>query len=90
METVVGVGVDDMMKKTIEEQNRVSPCLYMSQISARTNHSFKGSAVKGGYCQGFTKSHFSMGPNGLQPQGLKEYSDSYLVSDYLGPILGSK
>jgi hypothetical protein len=31
-----------------------------------------------------------MGLNGLQPQGLKEYSDSYLVSDYLRPVLGSK
>jgi hypothetical protein len=62
----------------------------MSWISARTNCSFEGSAIKGGYCQGFTKSHSSLGPNRLQPQGLKEYSDSYLVSDYLGPILGSK
>jgi hypothetical protein len=41
-------------------------------------------------CQGFTKSHSSTGPNGLQLQGLKEYSDSYLVSDFFGPILGSK
>jgi hypothetical protein len=41
-------------------------------------------------CQGFTKSHSSLGLNGLQPQGLKEYSDSYLILDYLGPILGSK
>jgi hypothetical protein len=41
-------------------------------------------------CQGFTKSHSGLGLNGLQPQGLKEYSDSYLISDYLGPILGSK
>jgi hypothetical protein len=42
------------------------------------------------YCQGFTKSHSDLGLNGLQPQGLKEYSDSYLISDYLRPILGSK
>jgi hypothetical protein len=41
-------------------------------------------------CQGFTKSHSSPGPNGLQPKGLKEYLDNYLISDYLGPILGSK
>jgi hypothetical protein len=88
---IVGdIGVDDMLKKTIEEQNRVSPCLYMSRISAWTNRGFEGSAVKGGYCQGFTKLHSSMGLNGLWPQGLKEYSDSYLVSDYLGPVLGSK
>jgi hypothetical protein len=31
-----------------------------------------------------------LSPNRLWPQGLKEYSDSYLVSDYLRPILGSK
>jgi hypothetical protein len=31
-----------------------------------------------------------LGPNRLQPQELKEYSDNYLVLDYLGPILGSK
>jgi hypothetical protein len=31
-----------------------------------------------------------VGPNGLRLKGLKEYSDSYLTSDYLGPILGSK
>jgi hypothetical protein len=31
-----------------------------------------------------------LGLNGLRPQGLKEYSDSYLTSDYLGPVFGSK
>jgi hypothetical protein len=41
-------------------------------------------------CQGLTKSHSSLGPNGLWLQGLKEYSDSYLISDYLRSILGSK
>jgi hypothetical protein len=62
----------------------------MSQISAWTNRSFEGSAVKGGYCQDFTKSHSGSGSNRLWQQGLKEYSDGYLVSDYLGPIFGSK
>jgi hypothetical protein len=28
--------------------------------------------------------------NGLWLKGLKEYSDNYLISDYLRPILGSK
>jgi hypothetical protein len=41
-------------------------------------------------CQGFTKLHSGSGLNGLRPQGLKEYSDSYLFSDYLRLILGSK
>jgi hypothetical protein len=41
-------------------------------------------------CQGFTESHSSSGLNRLWPQGLEEYSVSYLVSDYLGPVLGSK
>jgi hypothetical protein len=43
-----------------------------------------------GDCQGFTKSHSGSGPNGFRPQGLKEYSDSYLISDYSGPVLESK
>jgi hypothetical protein len=34
--------------------------------------------------------HSGTGPNRLQLQGLKEYFDNYLISDYLGPILGSK
>jgi hypothetical protein len=89
MVIVEGIG-QQTLKKAIEEQNRVSPCLYMSQISAQTNCSFKGLAVKGRYCQGFTESHSGTGPNGLQPQGLKEYSDSCLILAYLGPILGSK
>jgi hypothetical protein len=62
----------------------------MSWISAQTNHGFEGSVIKGGYCQGFTKLHSGLGLNGLQLQGLKEYFDSYLVLDYLGPILESK
>jgi hypothetical protein len=39
---------------------------------------------------GFHQATLWLGPNGLWPQGLKKYSDSYLTSDYLGPILGSK
>jgi hypothetical protein len=39
---------------------------------------------------GFHQVALRLGPNGLRPQGLKEYSDSYSVSDYLGPVLGSK
>jgi hypothetical protein len=39
---------------------------------------------------GFHQVALRLGPNGLRPQGLKEYSDSYLTSDYLGPVLGSK
>jgi hypothetical protein len=41
-------------------------------------------------CQGFTKSYSGLGLNGLWLKGLEEYSDSYLVLDYLGPILESK
>jgi hypothetical protein len=39
---------------------------------------------------GFHQVALWSGLNGLRPQGLKEYSDSYLTSDYLGPVLGSK
>jgi hypothetical protein len=31
-----------------------------------------------------------LGLNRLRPQELKKYSDSYLVSDYLRPVFGSK
>jgi hypothetical protein len=62
------------------KQTQVLPCLYTSRISAWTNHGFEGSAVKEGYCQGFTKSYSSLGPDRFQLKGLEEYSDSYLVS----------
>jgi hypothetical protein len=39
---------------------------------------------------GFHQVVLRLGPNGLWPQGLKEYSDSYSISDYLGPVLESK
>jgi hypothetical protein len=39
---------------------------------------------------GFHQVALWLGPNRLRPQGLKEYSDNYLASDYLGPIMGSK
>jgi hypothetical protein len=39
---------------------------------------------------GFHQVALWLGPNGLRPQGLKEYSDSYSAPDYLGPVLGSK
>jgi hypothetical protein len=51
---------------------------FFGQINTWINH-------KTTECQGFTKSH-----SGLGQKGLKEYLDSYLVSDYLGPVLGSK
>ena len=60
-----------VMKKQIQ----VSPASYMSWISTQTNHGFKGSAVKGEYCWGFTKLHSSSGPNRLWLKGLTEYPD---------------
>jgi hypothetical protein len=39
---------------------------------------------------GFHQVALQLGPNRLWPQGLKEYSVSYLTLDYLGPVLGSK
>jgi hypothetical protein len=48
------VNLELMMKQT-----EFHPYLYMSQISAWTNCGFEGSAMKGGYCQGFTKLHSS-------------------------------
>jgi hypothetical protein len=42
------------------------------------------------FLSGFHQVALWSNPNGLQPQGLKEYSDSYSTPDYLGPVLGSK
>jgi hypothetical protein len=39
---------------------------------------------------GFHQVALWSGPNGLRPQGLKEYSDSYLTSDNLRSVMGSK
>jgi hypothetical protein len=39
---------------------------------------------------GFHQVSLRLGLDGLRPQGLKEYSDSYSTLDHLGPILGSK
>jgi hypothetical protein len=39
---------------------------------------------------GFHQVALQLGPNGLRPQGLEEYSDDYLASDNLGPVMGSK
>jgi hypothetical protein len=39
---------------------------------------------------GFHQVALWLGLNGLWPQGLKGYSDSYLTSDNLGSIMGSK
>jgi hypothetical protein len=48
-------------------------------------------SIEEGTClSGFHQVALRLGLNGLWLQGLKEYSDSYLTLDYLGPILGSK
>jgi hypothetical protein len=39
---------------------------------------------------GFHQVALRSSPDGLRPQELKEYSDSYSASDYLGPVLESK
>jgi hypothetical protein len=44
----------------------------------------------GGRLSGFHQVALWLGLNRLRLQGLKEYPDSYLALDYLGPILGSK
>jgi hypothetical protein len=43
-----------------------------------------------GALSGFHQVALRLSPNGLRPQGLKEYSDSCSISDYLGPVFGSK
>jgi hypothetical protein len=45
------------MEVNEETKTKFHPYFYTSQISARTNRGFEGSAEKGGYCQNFTKLH---------------------------------
>jgi hypothetical protein len=53
--------------------------------------SFRRSKISGyAVVSGFHQVALWLDPNGLQPQGLKEYSDDYLASDNLGPVMGSK
>jgi hypothetical protein len=51
-----------------------------------------GTGIKStvGSVSGFHQVALWLGLNGLWLQGLKEYFDSYLAMDYLGPVLGSK
>jgi hypothetical protein len=79
------VNIEMMMK-----QNRVPPLpLYVSDQC--TDQSWlQGLSCKRGILSGFHQVTLRLGLNGLQPQGLKEYSDDYLASDYLRPVMGSK
>jgi hypothetical protein len=45
---------------------------------------------KGKVVSGFHQVALRLGPNGLRPQGLEEYSDNYLTLDNLRPVMGSK
>jgi hypothetical protein len=74
----------------IMKQNQVLPSpLYVSDQCTDQSR-LRGLSQKRGILSGFHKVALQSGLNGLQLQGLKEYSDSYSTSDYLRPILGSK
>jgi hypothetical protein len=76
----------ELMKK----QNRVPPLpLYVSD-QCTDQSQLQELSQKRGILSGFHQVALRLGPNGLRPQGLKEYSDDYLASDNLGPIMGSK
>jgi hypothetical protein len=80
--------MDDM--EMMMKQNQVLPLpLYVSD-QCMDQSRLQGLSQKRGILSGFHQVALWLGPNGLWPQGLKEYSDSYLTSDYLRPILGSK
>jgi hypothetical protein len=76
----------ELMKK----QNQVLPLpLYVSD-QCMDQSQLRGLSRKRGILSGFHQVALRLGPNGLRPQGLKEYSDSCSTPDYLGPVLGSK
>jgi hypothetical protein len=80
--------MDDMMK--MMEQNQVLPSpLYISDQCTDQSR-LQELSQKRGILSGFHQVSLRLGLDGLRPQGLKEYPDSYSTSDYLGPVLGSK
>jgi hypothetical protein len=72
------------------KQNQVPPPPLYVPDQCTDQSRLRGLSRKRGILSGFHQVALRLGPNGLRPQGLKEYSDSYSVSDYLGPVLGSK
>jgi hypothetical protein len=80
--------MDDM--EMMKKQNQVLPSpLYVSDQCIDQSR-LQGLSRKRGILSGFHQVALRSSPNGLWPQGLKEYSDSYSTLDYLGPVLGSK
>jgi hypothetical protein len=78
--------VMEMMMK----QNQVLPLPLYVADQCMDQSWLRGLGQKRGILSGFHQVALWLGPNGLRLQGLKEYSDSYLTLDYLGPVLGSK
>jgi hypothetical protein len=77
-------------REMMMKQNQVlSSPLYVSDQCTDQSR-LQGLSRKRGILSGFHQVSLWLGPDGLRPQGLKEYSDSYSTSDYLGPVLGSK
>jgi hypothetical protein len=74
----------------LRKQNQVLPTpLYVSD-QCTDQSQLRGLSQKRGILSGFHRVALRLGLNGLRPQGLKEYSDSCSISDYLGLVLGSK
>jgi hypothetical protein len=79
-----------MMKMMMIEQNKVLPSpLYVSD-QCTDQSQLQGLSRKRGILSGFHQVALWSSLNRLRLQGLKEHSDSYSASDYLGPVLGSK
>jgi hypothetical protein len=79
-----------MLMMKMMKQNQVLPSpLYVSDQCTDQSRP-RGLSRKRGILSWFHQVALRSGPNGLQLQGLKEYSDSYSAPDYLGPVLGSK
>jgi hypothetical protein len=59
--------------------------MHLSQFTMNPSEDHYKAALSG-----FHQVALWLGPNGLRPQGLKEYSDDYLALDNLRPIMESK
>jgi hypothetical protein len=80
--------MEDMMM--MMEQNQVLPSPLYIPDQCTDQLRLRGLSRKREILSGFHQVALRSGPDRLRPQGLKEYSDSYLTLDFLRPVLGSK
>jgi hypothetical protein len=80
--------MEETMMMMKQNQDLSSPLYVSDQCTDQSR--LRGLSQKRGILSGFHQVALRTSLNGLRLKGLKEYSDSYSASDYLGLVLGSK